>query len=397
MWSDKHCPVSVSEMVGNEESRATIVEWLAKWKVGTKPILMVGPPGTGKTTTAFLLARQLNYDLIGLNASDVRSKSKINEILAPVLDNAGVTGRPVMIFVDEVDGIHGRSDYGGSAALVEILERTSVPIILAANDDTADKMKSIRKVVTTVEFKRVPPRLLLVYLEGILKAESADESASTGRLGPGALIKTVDKSRGDIRSMINMAQSLSTGFNPQTEVSIDGLSVEQAVSLFFKAKSIKAAADILRRMQADPRDKIGAFYSSVITSDLKPEDASFCLSILSEADMIYGRILKTQNWRLLRYLNGILVQMYARGSGTKYAQYNVSWPQLSRIRFDGAKIKALAAMMAPALHVSASAFGTMYMPYMLRCMESGSLLVSDDMADHAEIVKKEIDRLKKNR
>lgn len=393
MWSDKYSPTSVSEMVGNEESRATVVEWLAKWKPGTKPVLMVGPPGTGKTTTAFLLARQFDYDLIGLNASDTRNKSKIREMLAPVLANTGVTDRKVMIFVDEVDGIHGRSDYGGSAALVDILNNPAVPIILAANDDTADKMKPIKKVVTTVAFKRVPPRLLLVYLEGVLRAES--EGGSARGLGPGALIKTVDKSRGDIRSMLNMAQSMSTGFNPQTEAPVDGLSTEQAVSQFFKAKSAKEAADILWRMQTDPRSKIGAFYSSVITSNLGPRDAAFCMSVLSEADIIYGRIMRTQNWRLLRYLNSVLVRMYSSGSNTKYAQYSVSWPQLSRIRFDGAKIKALAATMAPALHVSTSAFGAMYMPYMLRCIESGSLTVADDGADHADIVEKEIGRLKR--
>ena len=83
-----------------------------------KTILLVGPPGIGKTTMAFLVAKQFGYDMIGLNASDVRSKSRINEILTPVLGNQSVLGTP-MIFVDEVDGIHGSSDYGGVEALVE--------------------------------------------------------------------------------------------------------------------------------------------------------------------------------------------------------------------------------------------------------------------------------------
>ena len=72
--------------------------------------------------------------MIGLNASDVRSKSRINEILTPVLGNVSVLGTP-MIFVDEVDGIHGRGDYGGVEALVDILKEPTVPIVLAANDD----------------------------------------------------------------------------------------------------------------------------------------------------------------------------------------------------------------------------------------------------------------------
>ena len=84
--------------------------------------------------------------MIGLNASDVRSKSRINEILVPVLSNVSVLGTP-MIFVDEVDGIHGRGDYGGASALVDILKEPTVPIVLAANNDTSEKMKSVKKVV----------------------------------------------------------------------------------------------------------------------------------------------------------------------------------------------------------------------------------------------------------
>ena len=146
MWSEKHRPSTISDMIGNEESRSTIMEWFTKWKKGTKPILLVGPPGIGKTTIAYLSAKQFGYDLIGLNASDVRSKSRISEILSPVLGNVSLFGSP-MIFVDEVDGIHGKGDYGGAEALIEILKEPTIPIVLAANSDVSDKMKSIKKVV----------------------------------------------------------------------------------------------------------------------------------------------------------------------------------------------------------------------------------------------------------
>ncbi|MEJ2259062.1 MAG: AAA family ATPase, partial [Nitrosopumilaceae archaeon] len=188
MWSEKHRPKTISDMVGNEESRSAIVEWFTKWKKGTKPLLLIGPPGIGKTTIAYLAAKQFGYDMIGLNASDVRSKSRINEILSPVLGNVTILGSP-MIFVDEVDGIHGRGDYGGAEALIKILKEPTVPIVLAANTDDSDKMKSIKKVVKTIQFKKIPPRLLRVYLENILKKQGA-------KLTPGALIKVIDKSKG---------------------------------------------------------------------------------------------------------------------------------------------------------------------------------------------------------
>jgi replication factor C large subunit len=382
MWSEKHRPQIISDMVGNEESRVAIIEWFAKWKKGTKPLLLVGPPGIGKTTIAYLIAKQFGYDMIGLNASDARSKSRINEILTPVLGNVSVLGTP-MIFVDEVDGIHGRGDYGGAAALVDILKEPTVPIILAANDDALDKMKGIKKVVKTIYFKRIPPRLLRVYLENILKKEGA-------KLSPGSLIKVIDKSHGDIRSMINLTQSLVTGFNPQTETSFESINVEDGVNAFFKANSIEEARGVLYAMQIDPREKINAFYSSVITSDLDNVTLAKYLKVISNADMLYGKIIKTQNWRLLRYLNDVLIELYQNDDRIRYSKYNLSWPLLNRIRWDGKKIKSLSYVMAKKLHTSSSAFVTLCLPYVLFCIKNKTLEL-DIEETFGDIIDKEIE------
>ncbi|EPA04837.1 AAA family ATPase [Candidatus Nitrosarchaeum limnium] len=338
MWSEKYRPQNISDMIGNEESRSSIIEWFTKWKKGTKPLLLVGPPGIGKTTIAYITAKQFGYDMVGLNASDVRSKSRINEILTPVLGNVSLLGIP-MIFIDEVDGIHGRGDYGGAEALIDILKEPTVPIVLAANSDESDKMKSIKKVVKTISFKPIPPRLLKVYLENILSKENA-------KLSPGSLIKVIERSRGDIRSMINLTQSLVTGFNPQTEKSFENINVEDGINAFFKANSIDEARSVLYSMQIDPKLKIDAFYSSIITSNLDNQTLAKLLTIISEADMLYGKIMRTQNWRLLRYLNEILIGLYQNNERIRYSQYNLSWPLLNRIRWDGKKIKAFSSIMA---------------------------------------------------
>ena len=381
MWSEKYRPQIISDMVGNEEARAAIIEWFVKWKKGTKPLLLVGPPGIGKTTIAYLVAKQFGYDMIGLNASDVRSKSRINEILMPVLGNVSVLGTP-MIFVDEVDGIHGRGDYGGASALVDILKEPTVPIVLAANNDTSDKMKSIKKVVKIIYFKKIPPRLLRVYLENILKKQSA-------KLSPGALIKVIDKSKGDIRSMINLTQSLETGFNPQTEQSFESVNVEDGVNAFFKANSVEEARSVLYSMRIDPREKINAFYSSIVTSELDSASLAKYLEIISTADMLFGRIMETQNWRLLRYLNDTLIKLYQNDDRIRYSKYNLSWPLLNRIRWDGAKIKSLSNVMARKLHLSSSSFVTLCLPFVLFCIKNKTLELELEET-FGDIIEKEI-------
>jgi replication factor C large subunit len=385
MWSEKYRPQSLMDMIGNEETRTLFVEWFGKWKKGTKPLLLVGPPGIGKTTLANLAAKQFGYDMIGLNASDVRNKQRIQEILSPVLGNASLLGNQ-MIFVDEVDGIHGRADFGGVEALLNILKEPTVPIILAANSDSSDKMKSIKKATKTIYLRPLPPRLMQLYLQRILQKENA-------KLSPGLLVKLVMESRGDIRSMINSAQALVTGFEPQTEKSFEILDIEEGINSFFKANSLDEARLILYSLRIDPREKIDAFYSSIISSSISQDQMQQMLQVISEADLLYGKIIRTQQWRLLRYLDAILVVLYKKDLPIRYSRFNLSWPLLNRLRWDGRSIKALASNMTKILHVSMSTFATFYFPFILFLIQNKKLDLNLDES-YNELLEKEIKLLK---
>jgi replication factor C large subunit len=37
-------------MIGNEGARLAVVKWLSGWVDGSRPLLLIGPPGIGKTT-----------------------------------------------------------------------------------------------------------------------------------------------------------------------------------------------------------------------------------------------------------------------------------------------------------------------------------------------------------
>ena len=385
MWSEKYRPNNFLDLIGNEESRKLFVEWFTNWKKGTKPILLVGPPGIGKTTLANIAAKQFGYDLISLNASDVRNKKNINEILTPVLGNQTVLGTP-MIFIDEVDGVHGRVDYGGGQAIVQILKEPTVPIVLAANTDSSEKMKSIKKVAKTIDLKPLSPKLLRLYLNKILQLEGV-------KVDSDSLAKLVTKSRGDIRSMINFTQARITGFDPPTERSFETLDVEEGINAFYKANSIDEARSVLYSLRIDPREKINAFYSSIITSKISIDDMEIFLRVISEADMLYGKIMKTQQWRLLRYLDATLLGLYKKDIPIRYSKYNLSWQLLNRLRWDGTKIKSIIGSLAKTMHVSKSTFSTLYFPFLLYCMKNKKIdLELDESLE--EIVEKEIALIK---
>ena len=377
MWSEKYRPRTISAMVGNEQARSAVHDWLATWNKKSKPVLMSGPPGIGKTTLARILAERHGYDMIGLNASDTRSKARLAQVLDPVVTNAGLSGRTI-IFLDEVDGIHGRSDYGGVETLLRILKSVTIPVMMAANSEDAGRMKDLVKVSMHVRFRPIPPRLLRVYLNDVLKSEGVT-------MGPGTVIRTVSESGGDVRSLLNLAQSLVTGFSPDTAKSFGESSMEEGIDAFFKAKSIQEASSVMMSIQADPREKINALYSAVVTATLDQKTRARMLDVLSEADMLYGRILRGQNWRLLRYLNSILQQLYREGLPVRYTRYNLPFPILNRIRFEGRAWRALNRYVGGNLHMSGSAAACIAVPFYIRLVKEGRM---ERVEEHADIISK---------
>ena len=170
MWSEKHRPKTVQEMVGNEDARLAAIKWLTGWVSGSRPLLLVGPPGTGKTTLAHALARQFDCDVVEMNASDIRNKEALQARITPVFQNtANLIGKKIMLFLDEVDGISGREDTGGLDTLINLMKEPTVPVIMAANKKSLKIMK-LAKACKIVEFRPVPPRLLLLFLDHVLQS-----------------------------------------------------------------------------------------------------------------------------------------------------------------------------------------------------------------------------------
>lgn len=74
-------------------------------------ILLTGEPGTGKTTIAKVLAYNMDADLIVLDTAGVRSSgygesaARMKSIFEQVVLHCNETGKPTILFIDEVDQI----------------------------------------------------------------------------------------------------------------------------------------------------------------------------------------------------------------------------------------------------------------------------------------------------
>lgn len=410
MWSEVYRPQRVEQMVGNEDVRIAVVKWLSAWVSGSKPLLLIGPPGVGKTTIVHALARQFDYDLVEMNASDVRNRDSIEARIKPIFANTSLFGRRILLFLDEVDGISGREDSGGLDALVELIKEPTVPVIMAANEKSA-KMKELAKGCKVLEFAPVPPRLLLMFLDHILEKEKA-------MLGPGDKVSVVVNSGGDIRSLLNSAQSRAAGYATTSNFDVTEIDIADAINGYFAAKDKATAIQMIARVDAtfpDPRyeamspearrkDMMAALFSSIVSSrTIDRESLAELLDVLSRVDVVVGRISRNRQWSLLRYLRAMLaggLYLKSRDKDIKYNQYAMPWPVMGPIFARSQTIRKIASVVAPLAHISRRTASSVVLPYLVRDIIDQKIDVSEfaitNFGDETigESLEKEVQRAK---
>ncbi|AMD22716.1 HHL054Cp [Eremothecium sinecaudum] len=229
LWTVKYAPTSLQQICGNKAAVTKLKNWLQNWeehkKMGFKisgrdgsgiyrAAMLSGPPGIGKTTAAHLVAKELGYDILEQNASDVRSKSLLNNGVKNALDNTsvvgffkskdeitGTNGRKFVIIMDEVDGMSG-GDRGGVGQMAQFCRKTLSPLILICNERSLPKMRPFDKVVCDIHFRRPDAQAMKARLMTIAVREGF-------KLDPTIIDQLVAATRGDIRQIINLLSTIS--------------------------------------------------------------------------------------------------------------------------------------------------------------------------------------------
>ena len=357
MLSERIRPKNISELVGNEQARLELVKWLKNWKVGSKPVFLTGPPGVGKSTAIQAVAREFGYSMVEYNASDVRTREKLRSSLGPALVNSSVfANEKMLIFLDEVDGLSGRSDYAGSEFIVDFIESCKMPVAMAANVEDDPKLKKLEQKSTVLRFKQIDEQLLFVYLKAASKRERLNASEE-------AIRQIASSSRGDVRFALNLLQTLAGEEAANVHTDRQFFSDASAIDSVLEASSLEEALARLRQFDATPYEKIRAVFDSVVTAKtLSMEDKSKALDLVADADILLARINREQNWRLLRYFDRFLA-IATLGKNLKRTDSSVAWNLKLAIWNDGRVIRSLQERFSGQYHVDGSDFSGFYLPY----------------------------------
>ena len=102
LWVEKYRPTTLEEYVGNRTIKSKIADYLRQGSI--QNLLFHGVAGTGKTTLAKLIAKNLNCDLLYINASDERGIDTIRDKIIPFASSMSFNDVKIVI-LDEADYI----------------------------------------------------------------------------------------------------------------------------------------------------------------------------------------------------------------------------------------------------------------------------------------------------
>ena len=168
LWTEKYRPKFFTDIKGQDLAVGKIRELLKS--LNPKALILHGPPGTGKTSLVYAAAQETNSEIFELNASDLRNKEKLKETLRPAIEQKSLSKEKKIILVDEVDGI-SVVDRGGLTELISLINLSSYPIIITANDIWNKKFSALRKKTELVQLKEIDYKTIKDIMIFIMRKE----------------------------------------------------------------------------------------------------------------------------------------------------------------------------------------------------------------------------------
>jgi len=204
IWTEKYRPSSFSEMVGQDNIIKKIEALTGSLNI--PHLLFAGPAGTGKSTLALVIVKELfkqtwHENYLELNASDERGINVIREKVKSFARTKSLGNVPFkIIFLDEADALTPEAQQ----ALRRTMENYSATcrFILSCNYSS--------KIIDPIQSRCALFRFKLLEKKDIDKVIQKIAQGEKLTIAPDALELIYEGSDGDCRKVINILQSTAS-------------------------------------------------------------------------------------------------------------------------------------------------------------------------------------------
>ncbi|MFW5746493.1 MAG: replication factor C large subunit [Nanoarchaeota archaeon] len=359
-WTRKYIPDTAQDIIGQDEAAKRMRLFVRNFSQQKhNGMLLYGPSGSGKTASVCALAKELDQEILEVNASDSRNKASLHTILGEAIRQRSFFSDGKIILIDEVEGLSGTQDRGGIPEIVKLIKETKFPIFLTCQDPFDKKFKALRKATDSCEFRQLTSAHIAQRLRFICEQEGVECDLSV-------LEAIARKSQGDMRAAINDLQVLAAGKQNIDKEDFAELSerakvqtIETALTTIFKSTDPVTALGAFDDVQEDFDQRFLWIDYNLPKEYTDPKDLARAYGCLAKADVYRQRIRRRQHWRFLVYINALLTAGIATAKNAPYKRPPM-YKQTTRllriwqINMSQAKKRSIAQKIAAITHTSTS-------------------------------------------
>jgi len=199
--SEKYRPRVLEDLVGNELVKRALVSFAKSREI--PHLLLFGPPGTGKTTSAKAMCKEVlgrsEMNVLDLNASDERGIDVVREKIKVFASTQGIVPSLKIVILDEADSMT-KDAQNALRRIIEVHSR-NVRFFVICNYST--------KIIPAIKSRCAPFRFAPIKTHEIsdhIRKIAAIENIS---ITSAAAEMVSDISGGDLRKALNTLEGLS--------------------------------------------------------------------------------------------------------------------------------------------------------------------------------------------
>ena len=230
LWVEKYRPQSIDECILPERIKNTFQEFVNK---GSIPhLILAGTPGTGKTTVAKALCRQLDCDYMMLNGSDESGIDTFRMKIKGYASSISLMASKKVIIIDEADYLNANSVQPALRGAMEEFE-DNCRFIFTCNYKNR-LIEPLHSRSTVIDFhlkadeKPKMARDFMRSVERILQCECVTYNAK-------ALAEFITKHFPDFRRTINELQSYAVSHDDRVDEGILAIVADVSITELIKA------------------------------------------------------------------------------------------------------------------------------------------------------------------